>query len=84
MKKNTPSRSALLIRLHTQCDYFIASRSLGLSPDLEGLLRLLQAAKPRAKHIIYEGVTFPLRWSLTATFAVCPKTGRSLVGRFDL
>ena len=84
MKKNTPNRNAILIRLHTQCDYFIASRSLRLSPDLEGLLRRLQSAKPRAKRVIYKGVTFPLAWSFTSTFAVCPKTGRNLIGRLDI
>lgn len=83
-KKSTGIRRKLLRTLAKQSSEAYRRKNLHEHEELSMLCYLLRGASPRARHVVYENVKFPIVHSLVYRAAVCPDSGMKLVGVFDL
>ena len=83
-KKPISARRKLLRTLAKQSHEAYALRNLQDHLELSMLSFLLRCAKPRARHVVYQGVKFQIVHSLVYRAAVCPDSGIKLVAALDL
>jgi hypothetical protein len=77
-------RRRLLSKLAKQSQRALKTRNKVFGQELSDLAYLIRCAAPRARHVAYGGIKFPLVHSLIWRAALCPETGVRLVGVIDL
>lgn len=70
----------LIDLLHKQADQVREKQSWKGAHELHELLNLVREAKPRQRFVKLHGVKFPIGGGLLASYAICPNTGRTLLG----
>lgn len=69
----------LLYKLAKQSQRALKTRNKVIGPELSDLIYLIRCASPRARHIYYRGLKFPIVHSFVWRGVVCPQTGVGLV-----